>query len=81
MKRAFEVQQKTFFIFFKGFSINKNCLRPESVPLKLKMNLFLVDGSRENQKTKGGNKNVVAKIIHNEYRNALLNKNLFETFD
>ena len=66
MKRAFQVQQKTFFIFFKGFSINKNCLRPESVPLKLKMNLFLVDGSRENQKTKSGNKNVVANIMNTE---------------
>ena len=33
MKRAFELKQKAFFIIFKGLSIAKNCLRPESVPL------------------------------------------------
>ena len=33
MKRAFELKQKAFFIIFKGLSIAKNCLRPESAPL------------------------------------------------
>ena len=32
-KRAFKVKQKAFFIIFKGLSIAKNCLRPESAPL------------------------------------------------
>ena len=32
-KRAFEVKQKTFFINFKGISVAKNCLKPESAPL------------------------------------------------
>ena len=32
-KKAFEV--KAFFIIFKGLSIVKNCLRPESAPLNL----------------------------------------------
>ena len=35
MKRAFAVIQKTFFISFKGLSIAKNCLGPETVPLRL----------------------------------------------
>ena len=34
MKRAFGMKQKTFFIIFKGLSVAKNCLRPESEPLK-----------------------------------------------
>ena len=36
MRRAFKVKQKVFFISFKGLSVAKNCLRPESVPLKVK---------------------------------------------
>ena len=32
-KRAFEVKYNAFFITFKGLSVTKNCLRPESVPL------------------------------------------------
>ena len=36
MKRAFKVKQKSFFIIFKGLSVAKNCLRPESAPLKEK---------------------------------------------
>ena len=32
-ERAFEVKEKTFFIIFKGLSVAKNCLRPESAPL------------------------------------------------
>ena len=31
-KRAFEVKSKAFFVIFKGLSIAKNCLRPESAP-------------------------------------------------
>ena len=27
------MKQKAFFIIFKGLSVAKNCLRPESVPL------------------------------------------------
>ena len=34
MKRAFEVEQKAFFIIFKGLSLAKKYLRPESAPLK-----------------------------------------------
>ena len=34
MKRAFKVKQKAFFIFLKEFSVAKNCLRPESAPLR-----------------------------------------------
>ena len=33
MKRVFEVEQKAFFINFKGLSPTKNYLRPESAPL------------------------------------------------
>ena len=33
-KRAFQVKQKVFFITFKGLSVAKNCLRPESAPLR-----------------------------------------------
>ena len=34
MKRALKVKQKAFFIIFKGLSVTKNCLSPESTPLK-----------------------------------------------
>ena len=30
MKRAFKVKLKAFFINFKGATVAKNCLRPES---------------------------------------------------
>ena len=33
-EQAFKVKVKAFFLFFKGLLIAKNCLRPESVPLK-----------------------------------------------
>ena len=36
MKRAFELNQKAFFIIFKGLSIAKNCPRPESAPSRFK---------------------------------------------
>ena len=32
-KRVFQVKQRAFFIIFKGLSVAKNCLRPESAPL------------------------------------------------
>ena len=32
-KKAFEVKLKAFLIIFKGRSIAKNCLRPESATL------------------------------------------------
>ena len=34
---------------------------------------FLVDGSTDHRKAEGVNKNVVASISHNGYRDALLN--------
>ena len=34
-KRAFEAKQKAFFIIFKELSVDKNCLRPGSAPLKV----------------------------------------------
>ena len=34
-KKTFEVKLKAFFIIFKGLSVAKTCLRPESAPLIL----------------------------------------------
>ena len=34
-KRAFKMKWKFFFIIFKGLSVAKNCVRPESAPLTL----------------------------------------------
>ena len=33
MERAFEMQQKAFFINFQGLSVAKNCLRLKTAPL------------------------------------------------
>ena len=44
----------------------------EFVGLKPNMYLFLVDNS-EHKKAKGVDKNVVATITHNEYKDVLLN--------
>ena len=44
----------------------------EFFELKLKMYSFLVDNS-EHKKVKGVNRNVIATISHNEYKNVLLN--------
>ena len=44
----------------------------EFVELKPKMYPFIVD-KNEHKKAKGGNKNVVATISHNECKNVLLN--------
>ena len=35
---------------------------------------YLVDDNREHKNTKGVNRNVVATISHNEYKDVLLNK-------
>ena len=46
----------------------------EFVGLKSKMYLYLVDDNSEHKKAKGVNKNVVATISHNKYKDVLLNK-------
>ena len=46
----------------------------EFVGLKPKMYSYLVDDNSEHKKAKGANNNVVATIIHNEYKDVLLNK-------
>ena len=38
------------------------------------MNSYLVDDNSEHKKVKGVNRNVVATISHNEYKDVLLNK-------
>ena len=50
-----------------GFAIK------QFVRLKPKMYSFLVDNNHEHKKVKGLNKNVVAIISHNEYKDILLN--------
>ena len=44
------------------------------VGLKPKMYSYLLDNNSEHKKTKGVNRNVVATISHNEYKDVLLNK-------
>ena len=46
----------------------------EFVGLKSKMYSNLVDGNSEHKKAKGVNRNIVATISHNEYKDVLLNK-------
>ena len=46
----------------------------ECVGLKPKMYSFLVDDNSEHKKAKGVNRNIVATIRHNEYKNVLLEK-------
>ena len=46
----------------------------EFVGLKPKMYSYLVDDNSEHKKAKSVNKNVVATISHNEYKDVLLNK-------
>ena len=53
----------------------------EFVGLKPKIYSYLLDDNSEHKKAKGLNKNVVATISHNEYKDVLLNKEMFETFD
>ena len=38
---------------------------------------YLVDDNSEHKKAKGVNKNIVATISHNEYKDVLLNKKCF----
>ena len=42
--------------------------------LKPKMYLYLVDNNKEHKKATAVNKNVVATITHNEYKDFLFNK-------
>ena len=51
----------------------------EFVELKPKMFLILVRDSGEYKKAKGVNKNVLAKISHNEYKINFLNKKCLST--
>ena len=44
------------------------------VGLKPKMYSYLADDNSKHKKAKGVNKNVVATISHNEYKDVLLNK-------
>ena len=44
--------------------------------VKPKMHLIVVSDSSKYIKAKGLNKNVVAKISHNEYKDVLLNENV-----
>ena len=57
-----EMKNKTACVTYKEF-----------IGLKPKMYSFLVDGSNEHKKVNVVNKNVVATIIHNEYKNVMLN--------
>ena len=41
MKRVFKVKRKAILIIFKGLSFAKNCLRPESAPLRVSLKLYL----------------------------------------
>ena len=43
------------------------------VGLKPKMYSFLIDNKSEHRKAKGVNRNVVAKITHNEYKDVFVN--------
>ena len=38
-KRVIKVKSKAFFIIFKGLLVPKNCLRPESAPLKARTSI------------------------------------------
>ena len=49
----------------------------EFVGLKPKMYSYLVDDNSDHKKAKSVNKNVVATISHNEYKDVLLNKKCF----
>ena len=46
----------------------------EFVGLKPKMHSYLVNDNSEHKKAKGMNRNIVATISHNEYKDILLNK-------
>ena len=42
---------------------------------------YLVDDYSKHKKAKGVNKNFIATIGHNEYKDALLNKKMFQMYD
>ena len=48
----------------------------EFVGFKPKIYSYLVDDNSEHKKAKGVNRNVVATVSHNEYKDVLLNKNV-----
>ena len=48
----------------------------EFAGLKPKMHSYLVDDNSEHKEAKSVNKNVVATISHNKYKDVLLNKNI-----
>ena len=50
----------------------------EFVRLKPKVYLYLVDDTSEHKNGKGVNKNVVATINYNEFKDVLLNKRCFK---
>ena len=52
----------------------------EFVALKPKMYLYLVDDNSDHKKAKGVNKNVIATISQNEYKDVLLNKKCLRHF-
>ena len=39
-EKGFWVEKKHFFIIFKGLSVAKNCLKPESAPLNAIFRIF-----------------------------------------
>ena len=51
-KKAFKVKQKAFFVIFKGRSIAKNCLRPDSAPFRPSKNLLRHEKAKQKQKFK-----------------------------
>ena len=51
----------------------------EFVELKPQMYSFMIDISKEHKKAKGVNKNVVAMISHNKYKDVLLHKKRLRT--
>ena len=53
----------------------------EFAGLKSKIYSILVRDFSGYKKAKGVNKNVVAKISHNEYKDVFLNKEKFKTFN
>ena len=58
----------------------KGVVIKEFAGLKPKICSFLLDDSSEHKKAKGVNKNVVATIIHGEYKDVLLNNKCVRHF-
>ena len=53
----------------------------ELLGIRPKMYSYLVNDNSEPKKAKGVNKNVVSTISHNEYKDVLFNKGMFEIFN